>query len=251
MSKVFTIALALACAAACRAQPLLDVADGKLGEDRRLRAIDQAWLDVEAGTADREATREALKRLVWTIGRPSDRIRVRALEALLRDTTPEGSADTLNLIRLRLPTEAGWPMIEAVCRAASERRSDPSWRALTSPLVRSYSRAVPTPPDPDRPERAALLALHDGTTADDLAKIVFGVITDPAPTRTRAKWPRKPAPAWDLLSRLDPRGDQRAAIIATRYTCEPTPQSPRSRSCGNASALCPFPAANWTCQREG
>ncbi|MBX3404447.1 MAG: hypothetical protein KF699_13630 [Phycisphaeraceae bacterium] len=218
MPKVLTIALVLACAAVCRAQPLLDVSDGKLGEDRRLRAIDQAWREVEAGTADREATREALKKLVWTIGRPSDRIRVRALEALLRDTTPEGRADTLNLLRLRMPTEAGWPMIEAVSRAARERADDQAWRVLTSPLVRSFSRAVPTPPDPDRPERAALLALHDGTTADDLAAIVFGVFIDPvangADEGEMADKAR--AAAWELLSRLDPRGEQRAAIIAAR-----------------------------------
>ncbi len=218
MAKVMTVALALAFAAVGRAQPLLDVSDGKLGEDRRLRAIDQAWREVEAGTADREATREALKKLVWTIGRPSDRIRVRALEALLRDSTEAGRADTLNLIRLRLPTEAGWPMIDAMSRAARERADDPAWRALTSPLVRSYARAVPTPPDNDRPERAALLALHNGATADDLASIVFGVFVEPvangADEGEMAEKAR--AAAWELLARLDPQGVQRAAIIASR-----------------------------------
>lgn len=218
MPKVLAIALMLACAASCGAQPLLDVSDSKLGEDRRLRAIEQAWREVEAGTADREATREALKKLVWTIGRPSDRIRVRALETLLRDPTPEGRADTLNLIRLRLPTEASWPMIDAICRAAQERKDDPAWRALTAPLVRSFSRAVPTPPDTDRPERAALLALHNGTTPDDLAAIVFGVFIEPvANGADEGEMAEKAgAAAWDLLSRLDPRGEQRAALIAAR-----------------------------------
>lgn len=218
IAPVLAFAAWLACATAGQAQALVDVADTKLGEDRRLRAIDQAWSEVEAGTADREQTREALKKLVWTIGRPSEKIRVRAIEALLRDTTPEGRADTINLLRLRLPTEASWPVIGAVSDAAKRNAAEPAWRVLTAPLVRSYARAVPTPPDEDRPERDALLALHGGTDVEDLTAIVFGVFVEPtangADEGEMADKAR--SAAWELLGRIDPEGARRSAILEAR-----------------------------------
>lgn len=209
----FVAAMMVGVGLAAGADPLADMADSKAGDNKRLKAVDQAWAEVEGGTADRAATREALKKLVWTIGRPSDRVRVRAIEKLLSDTTPEGRADTLNLLRLRLPTETGWPVIELLSKQAAAHGGDEAWRVLTASFVRSYSRKVPTPPDEDRPERDALLALHAGK---DLAEIAFGVFVDPQGNGSGdGEFAEKARQgAWELLGRIDRDGSRRAAILA-------------------------------------
>jgi len=194
--------------------PVADMGDSKLGENKRLSAVDEAWAGVQSGTADRAATREALKKLVWMIGKPSDKVRVRALEKLLSDTTPEGAADNLNLFRLRLPTETGWTVIEFLSRQAEARKDDPAWRSLTAALVRSYSRSVPTPPDDDRPEKDALLAMHPGK---DIAEIAFGVFVDPQANGSGdgEYAERARQGAWELLGRVDSTGARRAAILGS------------------------------------
>lgn len=212
----------LVLAVTAAADPLADMGDSKLTDGRRIAAVDEAWAAVERGSGDRAATREALKKLVWYIGKPSDRLRVRAIEKLLADTTAEGAADTINLFRLRLPTETAWPVITLIAETAAQRSADPAWRVLTASLVRSYSRKVPTPPDEDRPERAALLALHPGK---DLSEIAFGVFVEPEANGSGdGEYVAKAREgAWELMGRLDPDGSRRAAILGAHPEWESNP----------------------------
>lgn len=217
----FLLAL-LALTLTAAADPLADMGDSKLTDGRRLAAVDEAWAAVESGSGDRAATRDALKKLVWLIGKPSDRLRVRAVEKLLADATPEGAADNVNLFRLRLPTETSWPVITLISEAAKQRSADPAWRVLTASLVRSYSRRVPTPPDEDRPEKDALLALHPGK---DVTEIAFGVFVEPEANGSGdGDYVSKAREgAWELMGRTDPDGSRRSAILAVHPEWESNP----------------------------
>jgi hypothetical protein len=117
---------------------------------QRVEDVDRAWDAVLAGEAERALTREQFKRALFG---SIDPVRIRVVEKLLSDTTPEGIADTRNVLRLRLPTETNWTIVEMVSTAAAER----GWTELTPSLIRSYARRVPTPKDEERPERGALL----------------------------------------------------------------------------------------------
>lgn len=184
--------------------PLVVARDPEANLQRRLKAIDQAWADVEAGRADRRATRESLKSLIWT--RQLTPVRLRVLDVLLSDTTEEGLADTRNMMRLRLPTETDWKVIEAIGDAAAQRR----WTDLTPALVRSYARPIQQPADPERPERRALEALHPGTPVEETVFRVFvesAHATDDATTKVRRD-------AWELLARLDADGSRRRDLLA-------------------------------------
>ncbi len=225
-------------AVASGADPLADMGDSKAGDNKRLNAVDQAWAEVEAGTGDRAATREALKKLVWTIGKPSDRVRVRAIEKLLADETAEGAADNVNLFRLRLPTETGWPVIELLANQAAIHKEDDAWKVLTAPFVRSYARSVPTPPDEDRPEKDALLALHPGK---DVVEIAFGVFVDPeANGAGDGEFAEKARQgAWDLMGRLDPDGSRRGEILAANPEWENNPAVSELVAVRNAFGVVP------------
>lgn len=144
-------------------------------------------------------TREGIKSLAWQRSASPD-VRIAAIDTLLADD----DADSRAMLALLLPTETSWPVIERISALAGER----GWTDLTAALVRSWSRAVPTPPDDERPERAALLALHPDTTLDG---IVFGVFADrtldgPFAERTRQD-------AWALLRRIDPGDDASVALL--------------------------------------
>lgn len=192
--------------------------DGDAGTNKRTQALDRLWGEVEAGRTERAAGRETLKQVMWKGSAPSP-LRVHAFGKLVSDTTPEGQADTRNFVRLRLPTEAQWPVIEAMCKhIAAEAATDRAgaWRQVVPALVRSYARKVPVPPDPDRPEREALLALFPDQT---LERIVFDVYLDP---EMKSAGDLKIAPdvaekqrqaAWELLGRLDSDGSRRREFL--------------------------------------
>lgn len=199
-----------------------------LDKDRQLNerqiGLEQSWREVQAGTREAASVRESLKSLIWK-GSAPEQLRVRAMELLLSDTTAEGLADTRNLMRLRLPTESSWKVIGVMCSACEKNGGAGEWRELTAALVRSYARKVPVPTDDARPERGALLALYPGERLDQIA---FRVFTKPVEHGAVTKiddWATKSRDAaWELLSRIDPDGSMRGALLAGDTSNEPVVQ---------------------------
>lgn len=180
--------------------PLLVAADREQSGGARVKAIEASTALLDAGELDQAAYRESLKRIAWAMGDPSN-VRIAAIDALLADV----EADTRNMLRLMLPREVQWPVIGHVCEVAAER----GWSDMTPSLVRSYSRAVPEPPDDERPERAALIALNPGSSP---ARVAFDVFSAPNDDPT---WGDKiRADAWTLLCRLDPSGADTSQWLA-------------------------------------
>jgi hypothetical protein len=208
-----------AAAPAPSSDPTAIILDRKSNVSARLDAVDAAWSAVADGRADRAATREILKTLLWQPAHPSA-LRARAALRLLDDDTPDGQADTRKVFRLRLPTETDWDLIRLMGDAAAAR----GWTDLTPALVRSFARPVRSPPDDQRPERAALERLHPDRPLIDTVFAVFAAA--PPDDRAAAAGPppgalpgidldeRTRRDAWALLGRLDPDGARRAALLA-------------------------------------
>jgi hypothetical protein len=190
------------------APPIIAVNDTEQTERQRLAAVDELWAEVQGGTGDRAAAREALKRIVWRGGDPPT-LRIRAIDVLTSDTDAAGRADAVTMLRLRLPTETNWDVLGHICELAGKN----GWVELTPALVRSYARRVAEPPDNERPERNALLALYPGKS---IVSIVYEVFATPATGEGVAKDMAEKArgDAWALLGRLDVEGSERAKLLA-------------------------------------
>lgn len=199
--------------------PLADMLNNKLQGNVRQQALEAAWAEGQAGGIEPKLLRDGLKDLIWKGGAP-EKLRLRALELLLSQT--DQTADTISLIRLRLPTEGNWAMVTAMSAAVRERAGQDGWSTTTASLVRSYARRVPVPPDADRPERAALLALHPGKPIE---RVVFDVYLDPEGAGATSKRlddeSKSREAAWELLGRLDPDGSQRTSMIAGENPSDP------------------------------
>lgn len=180
---------------------LADLSDGSLGYQTRIRAIEDTKADVDAGLLDRAAWRESVKKVAWGAAN-YEKLRLAAIEALLEDD----EADTRNMLRLMLAREPQWPVIGRICELAGER----GWTEYTPALVRSWSRPVVQPADPERPERAALIALHPGREVEE---VVFEVFATPSQDKLFGDKAREEA--WALLCRLDPSGSKAARYLVT------------------------------------
>ncbi len=200
----------------------VDTRNKDLQANQRIIALDSLWAEAGKDPARLPAAREASKDTLWK-GNAPQILRQRALALLLTDTTPEGMADTRKFMRLRLPTEGQWPLVVDFCKAMEVRSKDAAWQDQTASLVRSYARKVPVPPDEDRPERDALLALHPGK---DLSAIVFDVFVRPsengAPKIPDDSAEKSRQAAWDLLGRIDPDGSKRTALAAGEASNDPS-----------------------------
>jgi len=188
------------------ADPLVVALDPEAHTSARSRAIREARAARQAGEIEQERYREALKSIAWqrSVFAP---IRIEAIRALA-DDDPD---DTARMLALLLPTEPAWPVIEASGELAAER----DWTIATSGLVRSWSREVLEPPDADRPERAALLALHPGKTGVEIVYAVFANPNVPDSFRRRAR-----REAWALLTRLDAEGERVRALLAAETNAD-------------------------------
>jgi len=224
------LVLALAVAGALAAhghatEPDIDTAiilDAGAGTNKRTLALDRLWAAAESGQTDRSAARETCKQVLWKSSAPAG-LREAALNKLFADTSADGKADNRKLLRLRLPTESQWPLIVAMCSQIEREAGDLAWREVGPALVRSFARAVPTPPDPDRPEQAALLALHSGRSIEQIA---FDVYLRPAgeadlPGQSADIVEKQRLAAWDLLGRLDPDGAKRREMLAAAPAGDP------------------------------
>lgn len=199
-----------------------EVLDSRRQLNERQIALEQVVDEAGSGQRDPKSVRESMKQLIWKASAP-EQLRVRALNLLLEDQSPEAQADTRNLMRLRMPTEPSWVMIGAMCDACVQRAAQPEWKELTAALVRSYARRVPLPTDDQRPERRALEALHPGQSVELTAFNTFLKPEEHGATTKVADWVTKAREAaWELLSRLDPDGSKRTGFLASTDSKDPS-----------------------------
>ncbi|TVQ64351.1 MAG: hypothetical protein EA379_01720 [Phycisphaerales bacterium] len=181
--------------------PMAVAADREAHTSVRVRAIEEVARRARDGEIDHERHREVMKRITWGAGNPSI-VRIPAIDALL-----EGDeADTRAMLALMLPRETHWPVIEHISAVAVER----GWDELTPAFVRSWSRVVAEPPDDQRPERAAILALNPGRTVDSVVFEVFATPNEDALFGERTR-----LDAWTLLCRLDSTGSRIRDLLRT------------------------------------
>ncbi|MGE3106821.1 MAG: hypothetical protein AB7G11_13830 [Phycisphaerales bacterium] len=203
--------------------PLADMRSTACTPEERVQAVYRAWAAAQAGELDIGAVREQFKTSLFLLS-STDAVRLRIVEALLTDGRPEGVADTRSVLRLRLPRETSWPIIQ---RVADESVKN-NWTDMTPALVRSYSRKVSDPPDAERPERAALLALNPGKSIEEIVYDVFVTNRDLGPDAsdsTKYLAEKARTDAWDLLGRLDPDGSKRASLLAGDARVSTAPES--------------------------
>lgn len=138
-------------------------------------------------------------------------VRLTALTSLLNDSDPVVAVEAKELARQLLPREDRREIVAYLSRAAADR----GWTDFTPSLVRSLSRWLPGVDDRDRQEKLALERLNPGKSIE---QIVFDVFLDPPPLEMSygVDWrQRARADAWDLLSRLDTTGAERANLLTS------------------------------------
>jgi hypothetical protein len=185
--------------------PLTDLRDPLASEQKRLDALELAWADPDP--TDHSGAVAASAAVAWSPKTPLS-VRLAAVRKLLAD--PEG----VEALRARsageLPTEPELEIVRLIGRAAAER----GWTEFTPVLVRSYARTSGTPDD-QRPEHAAILALHPGQTVESVAFSLFALPDAPSAAAEPEQAFQTPVQraAWDVLGRLDPDGRARAALL--------------------------------------
>lgn len=188
--------------------PMLVMLDEARSDRARAEAVRLVWDQVERGEIDRAAARASIKsRLLWRAG--PTLVRVAAVEALLRDETPQGQADTEKVFTLLLPTEGDYRVVERLSRALADR----GWEGGGAGLVRSLARHLVTVDDRERAEAVALTRLFPDRS---LTETVFAVFATPeAQIDQPADLARKVrTDAYELLARLDEDGAERARLLA-------------------------------------
>jgi hypothetical protein len=210
--------------------PLTDIRNPDLKTAERIRAAELAWDEAERGVADREETRKALKDISWPSNIVPEQLRLAIIKLLMSD--PSGEADSRNFARLTLPQEPKVSIVTYLSNEAAQR----GWEELTPSLIRSYARPSIDIPDGDRPEKAALEALHPDKS---VAEVAFEIFLDPpVADGPYAEDDRRflREDAWDLLTRIDSDGSFRAAILET--TVRPTGRFREEEPIGVSLAAC-------------
>ena len=177
--------------------------DAKAHTDARIKAIRATWDAVRDGETSAADAREMLKRVAWSRG-TYFKVRGAAIEALLDDEP--NIADTRNMLRLMLPTETQWEVIEQIANTAGAG----GWTELAPALVRSWSRPVLEPPDDQRPERKALEKMFPERSPEESVFMVFsGAIEGSDILKERDR-----LDAYALLRRVDTSGERTRALLA-------------------------------------
>lgn len=176
--------------------------DAKAHTEARIKAIRAAWASVESGESQAADVREMLKRVAWSRG-TYYKVRSAAIEELLKDSANE--ADSRNMLRLMLPTETQWELIEKIAALAGEG----GWTELAPALVRSWSRPVNQPADDQRPERLALAKLFPDRSPEESVFIVFSGSAEGDALKERER-----LDAYALLRRIDVSGERTRALLA-------------------------------------
>lgn len=176
--------------------------------ESRAKAVKQAY-EKAVSESDRIAARSALWPLVWS-PQAAPEVKVAIVEELLAEKNPVAAGVIREDLRLMLPHQTSPEVVTLVCTAAGER----GWTDFIPAIVRSYARVVPGYTDATRPERAAIIKLGGGR---DLEATIFDVFAHPpadTPETKRMKLEEQyRLSSWDLLSRLDPAGERRIAML--------------------------------------
>ena len=176
--------LAAGCGGARRFDdPIAAMTDPRLTVGEHRAAMEQARLD----HPDEPRRLEQLKEI---ISGPAHSVESRAAAwHHLEERDPE---DAKAVLEYRLPTHAAWGFVQWACELIAER----GWVEMTPSLVRSLYRPSPGFTEELRPERVALMRLHENR---DIREIVFDVVADPPRNVVHAQWRLS---AWELLNRL-------------------------------------------------
>ncbi|MBZ0172251.1 MAG: hypothetical protein K8E66_07725, partial [Phycisphaerales bacterium] len=187
---------------------MLDTRNPELKTSRRLEAAELAWASAQEDPELRVKARAVYKSLVWSTETPRP-LRLKLVEFLLLDESPEGEADSRRFTMLRLPTEPDRAVVGMMALAAARN----GWDESAPSLVRRLAEPIEGIADHDRVEAQALRLLGPGRT---LERIVFDIFADPGASGGPSEigWSsRVQADAWTVLSRLDPEGRTRRSLI--------------------------------------
>lgn len=180
----------------------------------RLEAVDAIWK--RRLTVSRTDAREGMKNIVWS-PRYAQPVRERAVWWLLNDAEDKDNLDTRTSLSLRLPQESSPDMIAYICGLAGDR----TWPEFAAPAVRSWARRLQGLSDTERAERKLLEKLS-GKSAEAAVFDMFAAtpgVTSGSQAKLspqaleRAEKARRAA--WEVLTRLDPDGQKRTALLAT------------------------------------
>jgi hypothetical protein len=185
------------------------VRDAKVDAQDRAAQIPVARAGVEGSEDGKRAWVQAMKDLAWET-REAPNLRIAAMEAMFNDADPAIVEEARAMGRLMLPREQSRRVVVALSQNAAKR----GWTDYIPPLIRSYSRPMPTRlEETDRVERIAIAELSEGKAVE---RVVFDVFMNPpelAPTYGLDWSQRFRTDAWDLLARLDGEGTMRMRLL--------------------------------------
>ncbi|MCB9846508.1 MAG: hypothetical protein H6811_11050 [Phycisphaeraceae bacterium] len=176
--------------------------------ERRALAVAAAWREVVSGAAPAESGMDRVENLYWDPTTPVQ-VRLAIIEALSSDPDVERREAGLAIFRMSLPFEIDARVIAYTSAIAAEQRRED----FTTALVRSLSRPSPHVMDADRQEAKALRTIHADRSLSSIAEDVVLKPLIEAGNSDPDLEDRIRADAWELLSRLDPDGSRRMALL--------------------------------------
>lgn len=175
----------------------------------RLAAVKQARDLAGTDPVAVSAVAEGMEELIYSTRTPPE-VRNAALSSLLNDPDPSIQSRAREVVKKRLPDEDASKLVTQMCESAAGK----GWQDCLPAIIRSYARDnAPGTTDEVRPERAAIARLAPGKSVE---QAVFDVLANPPSIEATygVNWTvRLQRDAWHVLCRLDPGGDQRAALV--------------------------------------
>lgn len=148
--------------------PLALVADREADPARRARAVLQLPVDTPSTSA--------LHDVLWDDRQPTE-LRLAAMDWL----TAHDEAGLRVAAARELPRVDRWEVLTPLCEQVALRQ----WTDLAGALVRSWARSSKQVADADRPERAALQALHPGESA---SRVLWRLVAEQDAVAGAAAW---------------------------------------------------------------
>lgn len=193
--------------------PVTRALDGKQTEENRVKSVHEAFARAVT-ESDRIGVRTELTPQIWSKD-AAPALKVAIVEELLAEKSERSAAEIREELRLNLPLQSSREVVAVVCKAAAER----GWSEFVPAIVRTWAGPLPPIKDEDRVERAAIAALTPDApgSISGVESTVFSVFVKPpadTPATRRMKLEeRYRLAAWEVLSRLDPTGEHRVAMM--------------------------------------